>query len=215
MIKILIADDQTLLRESLSFILDSDDEIKVVGLADNGKTAIEMCGELLPDIILMDIEMPGMNGVEATKLIKKNHPEIKIIMLTTFENSENIMGAFIGGADGYLVKNVNHNDLLLTVKCVKSGLTVIHESVREIMKEKFSKPAKVKNDFSEILTDKEIEIMKLVAAGKSNKEIAYELNYSLGTIKNSISKILEKLGFADRIQIAIYSIENGLVQENR
>jgi DNA-binding NarL/FixJ family response regulator len=214
-IKILIADDQTLLRESLSFILDSDQDIKVVGLAEDGETAIEKCGELLPDIVLMDIEMPVVDGVEATKAIKKCHPDTKIIMLTTFENPENIMGAFVSGADGYLVKDVSHGELLLTVKCVASGLTVIHESVREIMIEKFSSPARVKKDLANILTDKEIEIMKLVAAGKSNKEIGTDLNYSFGTIKNYISRILEKLGFTDRIQIAIYSIENGIVQDNK
>ncbi|MBN2883020.1 MAG: response regulator transcription factor [Clostridia bacterium] len=215
MIKVLIADDQTLLRESLSFILDSDGEIEVVGLAEDGRTAIEKCMELLPDIVLMDIEMPVVNGVEATKAIKECHPDTKIIMLTTFENPENIMGAFVSGADGYLVKDVSHSELLLAVKCVAFGLTVIHESVREIMIDKFSSPARVKKDLTNILTDKELEIMKLVAAGKSNKEIGADLNYSFGTIKNYISRILEKLEFTDRIQIAIYSIENGIVQDNK
>lgn len=214
MINVLIADDQRLLRESLSYILGSDEDVNVVGLAKSGEAALKMCGELIPDIVLMDIEMIGMNGVDATKAIKEKYPNIKIIMLTTFETSDNIMEAFLNGADGYIVKNVNHRDLLLTVKCVAAGLTVIHESVKEIMLLNFKDAMRTSNDFSDLLSEKEIEIMKLIAGGKSNKEIAADLNYSSGTIKNYISKILGKLELTDRIQIAIFTIENGLLQEN-
>lgn len=211
MIKVAIADDQRLLRESLAYILDNDEEIHVVDGASNGEEALELCKRLSPDIILMDIEMPVMDGVSATKKIKENYPNIKVIVLTTFENADNIMESFIVGADGYIVKNINHKDLVLTVKCVASGLCVIHQSVKEIMINRFKGLSEYKSKYQDKLSEKDIDIIKLIATGKSNKEIAVQLNYSEGTIKNNVSKILEKLEVADRMQIAIFAIENGIV----
>jgi len=211
MIDVIIADDQTLLRESLSFILNNDEQINVVGLAENGEEIVELCKTVAPDIILMDIEMPKKNGVHATKLIKEQHPEIKIIILTTFECEDNIMESFIVGADGYIVKNINHNDLVLTVKCVAAGLCVIHQSVKDIMIERFEGLSQYKRKYQDKISEKEIEIIKLIATGKSNKEIAAVLNYSEGTIKNNVSKILEKLELNDRMQVAIFAIENKIV----
>lgn len=211
MIKVAIADDQRLLRESLAYILDNDEEIHVVDGASNGEEALELCKRLSPDIILMDIEMPVMDGVSATKKIKENYPNIKVIVLTTFENADNIMESFIVGADGYIVKNINHEDLVLTVKCVASGLCVIHQSVKEIMINRFKGLSEYKSKYQDKLSEKDIDIIKLIATGKSNKEIAVQLNYSEGTIKNNVSKILEKLEVADRMQIAIFAIENGIV----
>lgn len=211
MIKVIIADDQRLLRESLAFILDNDDQIDVVGDAENGERAIALCGETKPDVVLMDIEMPKMDGVNATKVIKEQYPDTRVIILTTFENADNIMESFIVGADGYIVKNINHEDLVLTVKCVASGLCVIHQSVRDIMIDRFKGLMNYKSKYKDILSDKEVGIIRLIATGKSNKEIAAELNYSEGTIKNNVSKILEKLEVSDRMQIAIFAIENGIV----
>lgn len=211
MIKVAIADDQRLLRESLAYILDNDEEIHVVDGASNGEEALDLCKRLSPDIILMDIEMPIMDGVSATKKIKEKYPNIKVIVLTTFENADNIMESFIVGADGYIVKNINHEDLVLTVKCVASGLCVIHQSVKEIMINRFKGLSEYKSKYQDKLSEKDIDIIKLIATGKSNKEIAVQLNYSEGTIKNNVSKILEKLEMADRMQIAIFAIENGIV----
>lgn len=211
MINVIIADDQTLLRESLSFILGNDDEINVVGLAENGEEVVELCKTLKPDIILMDIEMPKRNGVNATKILKEEYPEVKIIMLTTFENADNIMESFVVGADGYIVKNIKHNDLVLTVKCVASGLFVIHQSVKDIMIDRFKGLSQYKSKYQDKISEKEIEIIKLIATGKSNKEIAAAMNYSEGTIKNNVSKILEKLALTDRMQVAIFAIENKIV----
>jgi DNA-binding NarL/FixJ family response regulator len=159
----------------------------------------------------MDIEMPKMDCVSATKIIKEKYPNIKVIVLTTFENADNIMESFIVGADGYIVKNINHKDLVLTVKCVASGLCVIHQSVKEIMINRFKGLSDYKRKYQDKLSEKDIDIIRLIAAGKSNKEIAAELNYSEGTIKNNVSKILDKLEVADRMQIAIFAIENGIV----
>jgi DNA-binding NarL/FixJ family response regulator len=195
----------------LGYILDNDAEINVVGGAGNGEEALALCKNLCPDIVLMDIEMPQMDGVCATKLIKEKYPNVKVIVLTTFENADNIMESFIVGADGYIVKNINHKDLVLTVKCVASGLCVIYQSVKDIMINRFKGLSNYKSKYEDKLLEKEIDIIKLIATGKSNKEKAAELNYSEGTIKNNISKILEKLEVADRMQIAIFAIENGIV----
>ncbi|WP_206459105.1 response regulator [Anaerovorax sp. IOR16] len=211
MIKVILADDQVLLRESIGYILDNDEEITVVGMAGNGYEVIKLCEKLRPDIVLMDIEMPQLDGVNATKIIKENYKSTKVIILTTFENPDNIMESFVADADGYIVKNISHKDLVLTVKCVHSGLTVIHKSVKEIMINRFKGFSDYKLKYKDILTEKEIEIVRLIAQGCSNKEIASTLNYSEGTIKNNVSKILEKLDMSDRMQIAIFAIENGIV----
>jgi DNA-binding NarL/FixJ family response regulator len=211
MINVLLVDDQVLLRESIGYILDSEEDITIVGMAGNGKEAIEKCNELKPDVILMDIEMPQMDGVHAAKIIKEKHPEVKVIILTTFENTDNIMESFVVNVDGYIVKNINHADLILTIKCVHSGLTVIHESVKKIMIDRFKGLINYKSQYEDLLTKKEISIVKLIAKGASNKEIANDLNYSEGTIKNNVSKILEKLEMTDRIQIAIFAMEHGII----
>ncbi|HOO29034.1 MAG TPA: response regulator transcription factor, partial [Lachnospiraceae bacterium] len=160
---------------------------------------------------LMDIEMPQMDGIEATKIIKTRFPDMKVIILTTFENPDNIMESFVNDADGYIVKNISYKDLKRTIKCVNNGLTVIHESVRKIMVDRFRGLSEYKARYKDVLTDREAEIVKYIAAGLSNKEIAAKLSYSPGTIKNDVSKILEKLDMADRMQIAVFAIENGMV----
>lgn len=210
MINVILVDDQQLLRESISLLLESDEEINVSAMGENGLEAIELCDRYRPDIVLIDIEMPKLNGVSATKIIKEKYPETKVIILTTFENPDNIMESFVNDADGYIVKNISHIDLVRSIKCVSSGLTVIHRSVKQMMMERFKGLSEYKSRYRDILTDREIEIIKLISVGLSNKEIANELNFSLGTIKNNISKILEKLQMSDRMQIAIFAIENGI-----
>lgn len=211
MIKVILADDQLLLRESISYLLENDNEIEVVGMCENGQDAIELCERLQPDVILMDIEMPGMNGVSATKIIKSRFPRVKVMILTTFENPDNIMESFVNNADGYLVKNISHKDLSRAIKCVNNGLTVIHESVKKIMVTRFQGLSEYHSRYKDLLTSREIEIIKYIAAGLSNKEIAGKLSYSQGTIKNDVSKILDKLDMTDRMQIAVFAIENGIV----
>ncbi|WZL80734.1 response regulator transcription factor [Vallitaleaceae bacterium 9-2] len=211
MIKVILVDDQQLLRESISMLLESDEEISVAAMGENGHEAIKLCEVYRPDVALIDIEMPKLDGVSATKIIKERYPEVKIIILTTFENPDNIMESFINDADGYIVKNISHKDLVRSIKCVNNGLTVIHKSVKQIMMDRFKGLSEYKSRYKEVLTDRDIDIIRLISAGLSNKEIAAELNFSQGTIKNNISKILEKLEVSDRMQIAIFAIENGIV----
>jgi DNA-binding NarL/FixJ family response regulator len=134
-----------------------------------------------------------------------------VIILTTFENPDHIMESFVNNADGYLVKNISHKDLTRSIKCVHHGLTIIHESVKKIMVQRFKGLSDYKSQYKDLLTEREVEIVKCIAAGLSNKEIGGKLSYSQGTIKNNVSKILEKLDMADRMQIAIFAIENGIV----
>lgn len=211
MINVILIDDQRLLRESISMLLENDEEISVLAMGENGNEAIKLCEMHKPDIALIDIEMPELDGVSATKIIKEKYPKIKIIILTTFDNPDNIMESFINDADGYIVKNISHKDLVRSIKCVNNGLTVIHKSVKKIMMNRFKGLSEYKSRYKDILTEREIEIVKLISAGLSNKEIATELNFSKGTIKNNISKILAKLKMSDRIQIAVFAIENGIV----
>jgi DNA-binding NarL/FixJ family response regulator len=207
----MIADDQKLLRESLGYILESEDDILVVEKVEDGESAVRFSKVLQPDVILMDIEMPKMNGVEATRRIKEEFPDIKIIILTTFESPDNIMESFTMGADGYIAKSIDHKDLVMTIRCVVAGLTVIDNSVKSIMINKFKGLSDYRKKYDGVLSDNEINIIKWIATGKTNKEIASLLGYSEGTIKNKVSKILEKLKLADRVQIAIFAIENGVM----
>lgn len=210
MIKVILVDDQLLLRESISMLLENNEEIQVVATGENGKEAIKLCEAYEPDVVLMDIEMPELDGVGAMKLIKERFPAIKVIILTTFENPDNIMASFINDADGYIVKNISHKDLARSIICVYNDLTVIHKSVKNIMIDRFKGLSEHRIDYKDLLTDREIAIAGLISSGLSNKEIGEELSFSQGTIKNDVSKILDKLNMSDRVQIAIFAIENGI-----
>ncbi len=211
MIKVLLAEDQALFRDSMKFMLEQDDAITVVGTAEDGCQAVKLCESLKPDIVLMDIEMPHMDGISATQVIRERFPKIKIIMLTTFEHPKQVMESFIADANGYLIKNMRHSDLSLAIRCAYSGITVIHPKAKAIMVERFRSLQDYTSQYKEILTEREIEIVRFIAKAFSNKEIGDILKLSEGTIKNNITKILHKLGMTDRLQIAIFAMENGIV----
>lgn len=216
MIKVAIVDDQILLSKSLKYILEKDSEISVVGLGRTGKEALGICRRNSPDVILLDIQMPEMDGVEATKEIKSINGKIKVLVLTTFENIENIMESYIAGADGYIVKDLAPDELVLSVKCVAKGLHVAHNSVQKIIMREFSKARgkkiELKGKNEEVtFMPVELELIKLVSQGKSNKEIAEILCFSEGTIKNKVTSLLSKLELRDRTQIVIFAIENNLI----
>ena len=215
MIKLLLADDQDILTEGLKLILGSEEDIEIVGTADNGKKAYELCRIRKPDLVLMDIQMPEVNGVEATAMIKKDFPNIKIIVLTTFNDDEYIYEALKNGASGYLLKDTSPGEILKAVRTVYRGGALIPSDVAVKVIDKFSQLAQ-KTEYKyidprvELLTDREIEICRLIAEGKSNKEISEELFLSQGTVKNHITKILLKLDLRDRTQLAIFTINNDL-----
>ena len=215
MIKLLLVDDQDILTEGLKLILGAEEDIEVIGTANNGKKAYDLCRIRKPDLVLMDIQMPEVNGVEATAMIKKDFPHIKIIVLTTFNDDEYIYDALKNGASGYLLKDTSPIEILNAVRTVYDGGALIQSQVAVKVLDKFSQLANetVDKDVdpkAELLTDREIEICRLIAEGKNNQEIAEVLFLSQGTVKNHITRVLEKLDLRDRTQLAIFTIRNDL-----
>ena len=215
MIKLLLADDQDILTEGLKLLLGAEEDIEIVGTANNGKKAYDLCRIRKPDLVLMDIQMPEVNGVEATAMIKKDFPQTKIIVLTTFNDDEYIYDALKNGASGYMLKDASPMEILEAVRTVYNGGALIQSEVAVKVIDQFSQLAKDTGGKHidpnvGLLTDREIEICRLIAEGKNNKEIADELYLSQGTVKNYITKMLLKLDLRDRTQLAIFTIKNNL-----
>ena len=214
MIKVLIADDQELIRQSLEIVLNSKENLEVTDAVENGQEVIRSVRENPPDIILMDIRMPKMDGVQCTKIIKENHPEIKIIILTTFDDDEFVYDALKYGASGYLLKGVSMDGLVDAIETVHSGRAMINPDVAAKVVRLFSQMAKgdytIKVEESAVaeLTKAEWKIIREVEKGSSNKEIAEELFLSEGTVRNYLSTILNKLQLRDRTQLAIWAVQS-------
>lgn len=193
--KILLVDDDKTVVESLDIILSTVDEFDIVGHCFNGEDAIDYCNNNQVDIVLMDIQMPVQDGISACRNIKKKHPNIKIIMLTTFHDYKNINQSLQAGASGYLLKSDETAKQITTIKTVYAGLPIISEDALK----SFSETKK-----ASILTPRENDILELIANGLNNKEIANQIFITEGTVRNTISIILEKLELRDRTQLAIY-----------
>ena len=214
--KVIIADDQSLIREGLKVIIEQDSEIEVVALAENGRKACELCGTFLPDIVLMDIVMPVSDGLEGTRLIKEKYPEVKVLILTTSDDSENILKAMQSGADGYVLKNIESDELIGTVKSVASGLKVMDKTAFGVVlamsrNSAAPRPSPLSRKPDYRLTDRELEIIRWIVFGKSNKEIAAALYISEGRVRNAISGILDKVSLKDRTQLAVFALRNNIV----
>lgn len=209
MIKIGIVDDQFILREGLKYIIESDSDFEVVGCATNGQEAMALCEHYQPDLILMDIIMPEVDGVEATQLIKAKYgARIKVVILTSFSDDDYIVKAIANGADGFILKDIQPMDLFRTIKSTVAGLSIIEEGSLSSM----VKQLKTTREIPQIkLTDREKSVLRLIVEGKGNKEIALALFLTEGTIRNIVSGILRKLDLRDRIQLAIYAVKNELV----
>jgi len=203
MIRVLIVDDQALIREGLSLMLDLYDEIEIVGEASNGKEAIDFVEKEEVDVILMDIRMPIMDGVEATKVIKDRYPDTKIIILTTFNEDEYIFKGLKNGADSYILKDVSSKELVNIIKTVHSGEMLFHGDIAKTIASAVIDRNNKKEDIFRRLTPRELEIAKLIGEGKSNKEISQILYITEGTVKNYVTKILDKLEIRDRTQLAL------------
>lgn len=216
MIKVLIAEDQELIRQSLEIILSNKPDMKIVGIAEDGNKTIELAQKLIPDIILMDIRMPYVDGVKCIKIIKEKYPQIKIIVLTTFDDDEYIFNALKNGASGYLLKGISSKELVEAIRTVFNGGALINPDIAVKVVRLFSKMAKadynIKVDDNEVnsLSKNELKIMKLIGRGMSNKEITDILKFSEGTVRNYISIVLNKLNLRDRTQIAIFAVQSGL-----
>ena len=216
MIKVLIADDQELIRQSLSYVLDAQKDIEIVGTAVDGKQAIELVRKQHPDVVLMDIRMPEVDGVECTKLIKSAYPNMKIIILTTFDDDEYVFNALRYGASGYLLKGVSVAELAEAVREVVRGGSITMPGVSSKALVMFARMAhgqaciSIDDKQTEELQDNEWKIIREVGCGLSNKEIAAALCLSEGTVRNYLSSILSKLDLRDRTQLAIWAVQKGI-----
>lgn len=202
MIKVMLADDQTILAEGIKSVLETSDEIEVCGIAHNGIQAVDMALSLKPDVILMDVRMPEMNGVAATKRIKDACPEIKIIILTTFDDSDYILSGINNGASGYLLKDIGSTALIDAIKNAYEGDTILPSKIAKkitdaAMLVSSDKQIKLKKAFG--LSDREVDIALMLADGFTNRQIASALKLSDGTARNYISSIYLKLGVDSRI----------------
>lgn len=218
MIKLLLVDDQILLLDLMEQMLKDSKDIRVVARAKDGNEAVQMAGQYKPDVILMDLLMPGMGGIEATRLIKAANPDVKILVLTTSTEIEDISEALEAGADGYVLKNISKEDLLLSISGVYRNLEIIHGEMREVMRQqKVANPSRTDNNreimingIAVFLSPREQEIIALVAQGKSTTEMASTLYLSEGRIRNVITEILSKLQLKDRAQLAVFALKNKL-----
>ena len=209
MIKVLIADDVEILRRGLEAVLSQDSEISVVGQAANGKEALELCIKRSPDVVLMDMRMPDFDGEYGTRQIKAHFPDIKVLVLTTFDDSETVQKAVACGADGYILKELENEKIINAVKTVYGGINVFGASVFSSIRQNMPASQTPPSGFE--LSERDRELMTLICDGCDNKEIAAKLFLAEGTVRNNISRLLEKLGLKDRTQLAVFAVKNNLV----
>ncbi|EMB56543.1 response regulator transcription factor [Streptococcus mutans] len=216
MIKVLIADDQELIRESLKIVLSSYKDIEVVDAVDDGFAVLESMKKVQPDLVLMDIRMPKMDGVLCTKAVKENYPNVKVIILTTFDDDDFIFKALQYGASGYILKGISMEDLYQAIVTVNKGNAMINPDVATKVVKLFSQMAQsnsaiqVQRNSVENISKAEWKIIQQIGFGLSNKEIAAKLFLSEGTIRNYLSTILSKLNLRDRTQLAIWAVQTGV-----
>lgn len=200
-------DDDTLVREGLRMILESEEGFTIVGTASNGEEALKLCSLVQPEVVIMDIRMPVMDGVEATKLIKEKYKDIKILLLTTFKDVEYIRSAVMHGAEGYVLKSNSSENIIESIKTVYQGNVVFEKEIASRISNMMTKNKTLSMEELNI-TQKEYSIMELLSKGCSNKEISEKLYMSEGTARNNISALLDKLDLRDRTQLAIFFIRN-------
>lgn len=211
MIKVLICDDQDLVCEGLRGILSTDPELKIVGIANDGAEALELIPTCQPDLVLMDLKMPILNGVQATRQIRQGYPQIEVLVLTTYEADEWVFDAIRAGARGYLLKDTPRNRLLTAIKEAAAGKTPVDPAVAGKLFAHVTQQMVVPDPaLTSLLNEREKEVLGLLAKGLSNAEIAARVYLSEGTVRNYVSSILEKLEVEDRTQAAVLAIRYGL-----
>jgi DNA-binding NarL/FixJ family response regulator len=216
MVRVLICDDQTVVREGLAAILSTDDEIEVVGLARHGADALALAAETHPDVVLMDLNMPVMNGVQATRRLLVDQPDVRVLVLTTYAEDAWVMDAVRAGAAGYLLKDTRRDDLVAAVKGTAEGKSFIDPDVagtlmREAQRPSPAAPPPSQPEPVDAFTERELELLRLLAKGYSNPEIAAQMHLASGTVRNYVSTIFQKLHVADRTQAAVVALDRGLI----
>jgi DNA-binding NarL/FixJ family response regulator len=209
--KVIICDDQAIVRDGLELLLKLEKDIEVIGLAQDGAEAVDLVTKLVPDLVLMDLKMPGMNGVEATRRISASFPSIRILVLTTFDDDEWVFDAVRAGAAGYLLKDTPREKVIEAIRGTLAGKTFVDPMIAGKLLDQVAnqqeQPAAI---LSEKLTGRELDVLRLIARGFSNSEIAEKLHLSEGTVRNHVSAIFSKLEVTDRTQAAILAIRHGL-----
>ncbi|MEV7887066.1 response regulator [Streptomyces sp. NPDC002817] len=210
-VRVLVVDDQQLIRDGIASLLSIRPGITVVGTAVNGREAVEKAVELGPDVVLMDVRMPELDGVEAVAVLRGRAPECRVVMLTTFDDEEYVVQALRAGASGYLLKDLPAEELAQAIRLAHAGVTQLDSSVAARLAAALPRAAPDPPAVTPALSPREIDILRLVARGRTNREIAAQLYLSEGTVKNHISRILSRLALRDRTQAALRARDLGLL----
>ncbi|MCM3706259.1 MULTISPECIES: response regulator [Cytobacillus] len=213
-IKVLIADDHHVVRRGLVFFLKTQQEIEIIGEAKNGLEAIEMMHTNQPDVILMDLDMPVMNGIEATRQIKLKYPDVKIMILTSFSDQDHVIPAIEAGASGYQLKDIEPDILVRAIVQLMKGENQLHPKATSHLLTHLTNKNSTERQPIEELTKRELEVLREIAKGKSNKEIASSLFITEKTVKTHVSNLLSKLELADRTQAALYAVRHGIAESD-
>jgi DNA-binding NarL/FixJ family response regulator len=217
-IRVVLVDDQPLLRQGFRMILEAESDIEVIAEAGDGAAAAELAGTYRPDVVLMDVRMPGTDGIEGTRRIVADTPEVRVLVLTTFDLDAYVFGAIRAGASGFLLKDVRPAELVNAIRRVAGGDAVLSPQVTRHLLDELAPllpdPAQGSDGRLQLLTDREREVLVAVSEGLSNQEIADRLYLSEATIKSHVSRVLSKLGLRDRVQAVIFAFEAGLVRPN-
>ena len=217
MVRVLICDDQTVVREGLAAILGTDPEIQVVGLASHGAEALDLVPQTEPDVVLMDLQMPVMNGVQATQRLRRAYPDIYVLVLTTYAEDQWVLDAVRAGATGYLLKDTRRDELLDAIKGTVEGRSYLDPAVAGTVLQAATSPppARQAEPLLDPFTEREQEILRLLVQGQNNPEIARRLHLAKGTVRNYVSVIFQKLGVSDRTQAAVVAMQRGLVDDSK
>jgi DNA-binding NarL/FixJ family response regulator len=209
-IRLLLADDHAIVRQGLTYYLRMQPDLEVAGEAANGKEAVERAAALRPDVVLMDLLMPEMNGIEATAELRRLFPEMKVLVLTTFSDQDYVLSAIKAGANGYLLKDAEPERIAESIRQAHKGLPQLDPAVAGQLMSHVAAPSRPAAGAPERLTEREREVLGLIAQGLSNKEIAAACGITEKTVKTHVSSVLAKLGLADRTQAALYAVKHGL-----
>lgn len=212
--KVIICDDQATIRDGLEMLLSLEKDMRVMGKAEDGQEAVDLVARHQPDLVLMDLKMPGMNGIEATRQIRTRYPAVKVLVLTTYDDDEWVFDAVRAGASGYLLKDTPREDLIKAVKETVAGKSFVDPAVAgKLLSRVAGRQVQPATLITDKLTQREVDVLRLLAGGLSNAEIAERLYLSEGTVRNYVSAIFAKLEVSDRTQAAVMAIRHGLGNE--
>jgi two-component system response regulator NreC len=212
-IRVLLADDHRMLREGIRALLERQEDIQVVGEAADGREAVRLTTQLCPDVVVMDVSMPMLNGIEATRQIRRDCPDVRVLILTVHESEEYVAQLLVAGASGYIIKRAAGDELVSAIRAVQQGEAFLYPSIARVVIEDYVRRLQAGTGLSaqEVLTDREREVLQLIAEGYTNREIADLLHLSIKTVQNHRSKIMNKLDLHDRGELIKYAIQQGII----